>query len=348
MKRIAILVLALCAAWQLERGDGRSTEEEKEAGDEAGEEAPRRRRPAHRRPPKPPAATAAQRVEAKEFVEEHAGDAMVLGLQNVAAMVPFFERVYQAQEGGKPEALHILQYGDSHTASDDWAGAIRTQLQARFGDGGPGYVHPGHPFEGYRRFDAKGTQSRGWSATGLLNREGDGAYGLSGVRLTTARAGETLTLDASGTSVELFYWKQPGGGTITIADGDAALATVETAANGAAEPGYWKQALTAGPHHLLLRTANDAPVTVFGWSVDNPSGVSWETLGINGAQADLLLLWNERLLASQIGERDPALIVLAYGTNEARRPGLTMESYRDTLRQVLRGCTPRLRPRPSC
>ena len=287
-----------------------------------------------RKVPKPPRSTPQQRAEASQFVQEHAGDTMDLGIQNPAALIPFFERLYRAQESGTAETLRVLQFGDSHTASDDWPGAIRGFLQAKFGEGGPGFVHAGHPFEGFRRFDAKGSESRGWRADGLLSRTGDGLYGLSGVRQSTAQAGETITLDASGSSVELFYWKQAGGGAVSIEDNGAPLGTIET--EGEAGPGFWRKQVAAGPHHFVLRTESSSPVTVFGWAVDQDRGLTWETLGLNGAQADLLLLWNESLMKAQIERRDPSLIVLAYGTNEARRSDWTMETYRDMLRQVLK------------
>ena len=287
-----------------------------------------------KRVPKPPRSTPEQRTEASHFVEEHAGDAMNLGIQNPAALIPFFERVHRTQEQGAAEAIRVLHFGDSHTASDDWPGAIRGLLQAKFGEGGPGFVQAGRPFEGFRRFDAKGSESRGWRAEGLLSREGDGLYGLAGVRQTTSRAGETLTLDATGSSVELFYWKQAGGGAVTVEDNGAPLGTIET--DGETGPGFWHQQVAAGPHRFVLRTESSSPVTVFGWAVNQDRGLTWETLGINGAQADLLLLWNEALMKAQIERRDPALIVLAYGTNEARRADWTVETYRDMLRQVLK------------
>jgi len=53
------------------------------------------------------------------------------------------------------------------------------------------------------------------------------------------------------------------------------------------------------------------------------------------AQADLLLGWNEDLLRSHIEQRDPALIVLAYGTNEARRTDWTYETYKSAFKQLL-------------
>ncbi len=66
-------------------------------------------------------------------------------LENPAALVPFFEQVMHPVEGGN---VHILQYGDSHTASDDWANAMRLAFQAKFGYGGPGFAFAGHPYKG--------------------------------------------------------------------------------------------------------------------------------------------------------------------------------------------------------
>ena len=329
MTRLLCLLLAVSILLPL--GAEEPAKKKKKAADKAVASS----KPAKKkRVPKPPRATPEQRVEASHFVQEHAGDTMDLGVQNPAALIPFFERLHRAQEPGASEAIRVLQFGDSHTASDDWPAAIRGPLQAKFGEGGPGFVQTGHPFEGFRRYDAKGSQSHGWHSAGLLSREGDGLYGISGVRLSTAQAGETLTLDADGSSVELFYWKQAGGGAVSIEDNGAPLGTIET--EGEAGPGFWRKPVAAGPHHFVLRTESDAPVTVFGWTVEKDHGITWETLGLNGAQADLLLLWNDALLEAQIARRDPALIVLAYGTNEARRSDWTMETYRDMLRQVLK------------
>ncbi len=57
---------------------------------------------------------------------------------------------------------------------------------------------------------------------------------------------------------------------------------------------------SAGPHQLTLRTLNFAPVRLFGWALDNKQGVTVETLGINGAQANVILNWNEQMWAAEI------------------------------------------------
>src|SRR5579871_1858210 len=107
------------------------------------------------------------------------------------ALVPFFERLYRLSTGDTP-AVHILHFGDSHTASDDWTGALRDLFQGRFGNGGAGFSMAGYPFRGYRRFDVHGGASKAWDAAGLRTGEGDGLFGLGGVSISTERAGQSI------------------------------------------------------------------------------------------------------------------------------------------------------------
>lgn len=265
-----------------------------------------------------PAITAAQlerRVEAAPGALENAG-----------ALVPFFKRLSTGP-------LHILQYGDSHTASDDFPDAMRRQLQSRFGAGGPGFTLAGHPYLGYRRFDARGAQSGGWRTSGTVTHGSDGLQGMGGVSITAEREGESITLSAECEHLALFYLQQPGGGDFEFSvDGDPVR---QVATSGAVGPGYLEYAPAPGPHRFVVRTLTGGPVRLFGWTADNASGVTCETLGINGAQATVVLSWAEDLLAEHIARRDPALIVIAYGTNEAISPRWDAAAYSFAFRQVL-------------
>lgn len=292
---------------------------------------PVKRKAARRVPPRPKV-TPAQKAASQDAVAESVRAAVNAGIRNAAALVPYYEMLYQTQEGRK-EPLRVLHFGDSHTAADAWGSAIRVKLQSAFGRGGPGFVHAGRPYAGFHRMDAKTSMSRGWEPSGLLNREGDGSYGISGVSLGTRRAGETLTLEAEGALLEVYYLLQPGGGSFRVDMDGAPLSTVST--DGERGPGYYRSEVPPGLHAFTLTTLDSAPVRVFGWVAENQGGVTWETLGINGAQADLLLGWNDEILRSHLMHRDPALIVLAYGTNEARRSDWTYQSYKDTFTQVL-------------
>lgn len=254
----------------------------------------------------------------------------VSSLEGAGALVPFFEQLSHPQ----PHAsLHILQYGDSHTASDDWADSMRQALQRKFGPGGPGFTLPGHPFLGYRRFDSKGNNSRGWYTDGLIGRAGDGSYGLGGVSLTTQSAGESVTLSTECEELELHYLQQPDGGQIEFSVDDVPVETIATA--GERAPGVYRFTPPSGPHVFAVRTLDNAPVRLFGWVAQNHAGVTYETLGINGAQIRQQLEWDPNVLAGEMAARDPALIVVAYGTNEALSRSWTVEEYTAEFREVL-------------
>lgn len=284
--------------------------------------------------PRPPRVSPQARAEAAATVESRVKTAPETGIENAAAMVPLYELMYRQEnhvENGQP--LRVLQFGDSHTAADDWPGQLRARFQQRFGSGGPGFVQAGRPYAGFRRLDVKSAMSRGWQTLGGV-RGGDGFDGIAGVSLATAKAGETLSLEAKGEVLEFFYWNQPGGGSFALEDNGAPLGEIST--DGPAGPGYFRKELAAGAHLLTLRTLSDAPVRVFGWVLEHRSGITWETLGLNGAQADLLLKQDPALLKDHIARRNPALILVAYGTNESRRKDWTLESYQQTLDGVLR------------
>jgi lysophospholipase L1-like esterase len=251
-------------------------------------------------------------------------------IENAAALVPFFEQILHPIEGGN---IHILQYGDSHTASDDWANAMRLAFQTKFGDGGPGFAFAGHPYKGYRRFDVTGSSTLGWATEGTTAHPLDPRLGLGGVSITAHRANESVTFEAESSQTRLYYLNQPGGGDFVVSIDGSTIQTIST--DGAPAAAYLPLNVSSGQHHYTIRTVSAGPVRLFGWAADKQTGVSYETLGINGAQAPMILDWDEAVFASNMGERKPALIVLEYGTNESLNPRFTVEGYRQQFAQVL-------------
>jgi lysophospholipase L1-like esterase len=270
--------------------------------------------------------TAAMRLAARREIEARIA-AVKTGVENPSVLASYFASL----QAGDP--VHILQFGDSHTASDDWANAIRVAAQAKYGDGGPGFVQAGHPYKGYRRFDASGVSSPLWKTEGTMAIHGDPNQGLSGISISTEAAGQTVELTASGEALEIFYLQQPGGGQVELTiDGQSAGAFTT---DGDLGPGQSEYSLPPGPHQLSLRTLNFAPVRLFGWALDNKQGVTVETLGINGAQAHVILDWNEQIWAAELNRRNPSLVILAYGTNEANSHLWTAEQYRADLIAII-------------
>jgi len=293
-----------------------------------------RKRPAVLRPP---AVSAQTRAASVEYVSEAMDEVAAAAIENSASLVPFFEQLYQL-ETDRERSLHILQYGDSHTASDDWANQLREMFQGRFGNGGAGFSYAGRPFAGYRRYDVRGGQSGRWETEGLLTKGVDGFYGVGGVSITSQRAGEMIYLDAEGSKAELSYLKQPGGGSFRVFVDGAQVATVQTNvdAGGGAGPGNWAMELPhGGPRRFTVETLSNLPVKLFGWVTERVGGLTYETLGINGAQANISMRWDEKQLQSHLEKRNPALIVFAYGTNEASNKDWTSATYSAMFREVL-------------
>jgi lysophospholipase L1-like esterase len=251
--------------------------------------------------------------------------------ENAAALVPYFELLNQAQRTGQP--VHILQFGDSHTASDDWVNAMRIALQTKYGSGGAGFMPTGRPYRGYRHYDVASWSSTGWVSEGAVNQLGDGREGLSGLSISTQLPGRGVTLTAACDRLELFFLRQPGGGQVEFSVDSQPVDTIST--DGDPGPGSYVYTPQPGSHEYELRTVSRDPVRLLGWAADNRHGVTWETLGINGAQASILLGWDETIFSAQLAERDPALVVLAYGTNEANSRAFDPGEYRAILRSVI-------------
>jgi lysophospholipase L1-like esterase len=284
------------------------------------------------RKPAPPPVSAAMRADAVQSVDRYLTESAEHAIEQPAALVPFFENLLRlGSDAASP--VHIIHWGDSHTAADDWTGGLRDLFRERFGDGGSGFSVAGHPFPGYRRFDARGGGTALWQTVGGRAGNGDGWFGLGGVSQFTQRAGQSVWLDADCDRLEIHYLRQPNGGRLALYDYDQRLDTFPT--EGEVGPGFMRYTVSPGPHRFLLRTLDAKPVRVFGWVADKAKGVTYEALGLNGAEAGVILRWDPDMLASYLQRRNPGLIVLAYGTNEASDPLWRTDSYRDMFARLI-------------
>lgn len=285
---------------------------------------------------KAPARPAKPEPSAQEFVARAMEEGVSIPAENPAALIPFFEQLYRHQQGELPGPVRILQYGDSHTAADEFSGQLRMLFQASFGNGGSGFSMAGRPWKSYRRRDVKSGSTNGWYTDGLVARKGgDGVYGLGGIAMTAKAPRESIYIDAEASEFELFYYQQPGGGAVQLYDSGVALDVIST--EGEAGPGYYRVEAAPGPHRFEVETVSRDPVRLFGWVAENPTGITYETLGINGASVVTAMQWDTPTLRANIQHRNPDLIVIAYGTNEAGSPKWTVESYQAMFEDLLRG-----------
>ena len=273
-------------------------------------------------------------------------------LEDSAALHRFFDALSQLDEGRLNDDVRIVQFGDSHTAADYETGPIRRALQARFGDGGRGFVQMGKPWkwytqEGLRRVGMQGfVAERGKIAHGAF--AGDGMYGLSGVSIEASRRGARawteLSLPAS--RFEIDYLRQPDGGSVDVLVDGVPFGRVSTRGRTVGS-GYQAFDVPEAPHQLEIAAVGDGKVRVLGVNLERArSGIALDALGINGARIANFLTWSEPHLAEQLHHRAPALVILAYGTNEAGDDS-PIETYERQLVDAL-GRVARAVPSASC
>ena len=72
------------------------------------------------------------------------------------------------------------------------------------------------------------------------------------------------------------------------------------------------------PHaELTLRASGDGPVTLLSWTARKRGpGVTWSNLGTIGATIDTFARFDPALVKAELGRLRPAMIVVAFGTNE--------------------------------
>jgi lysophospholipase L1-like esterase len=262
-------------------------------------------------------------------------------IEDVAALRGFYESLArtQATRGEAVALTRILHYGDSHVAADTLTGALRQHFQRDFGNAGSGFLYAARPWDWYVRASVTQAATAGWRVDGLklAALSFDNQLGIAGLSFTTARVGERMQISAPGERFEFALLQQPGAGAIEVwLDGQLYHPALSLAAPEAATLFVPVEAERAGTHALELRTVSAGPVRVFGLIAEcAQSGVIYDAFGINGARATRPLLWDWQLLDEQLADRAPALIVIAYGSNEAGDADLNLPAYRQSFAELL-------------
>ena len=306
-------------------GDGRNAAEDHASAEEKELRSPARRAACSGK--EPTAAQLAQmaraRTVANEEIEERLENRPSSVIEGSTALVPFFEQLRRVETGELVGPLRVMQFGDSHTASDDWTHTLRSAFQLRFGDGGAGFVSAGRAT--YRRLDLRTTNSAGWQLQGNMSQSSDGRHGMAGVSLSATHPGEVVTLAPASKQFEVQFLRQPGGGGLTIfADGEP----LQTISTDGPEGFAFIEPSIGEANRVDVETSDDAPVRLFGFVSEKGRGVTFDQLGINGAQANIFEGWDSNLWVPQLTRRAPGLIVLAYGTNDAGNKDYTFVTYK--------------------
>jgi lysophospholipase L1-like esterase len=245
------------------------------------------------------------------------------------------DRFYQSLARAD-SVTRIVHYGDSPTTADLVTGDVRTLLQTRYGDAGHGFILPGRPWAWYQHTGAQVT-GKGWEMHPASRFEKrDGLFGLGGVSFAGTGASSRIEFDIPQSRFELWYLREPGGGTVALTADGIELGRVDTSS----DPGNGFAAFEARePAYTLELKVVQGRARIFGVAAERSGpGVVYDALGLNGASVGVISrMFNPEHLAEQLRHRSPDLLILNYGTNEADFASFVEgPQYETDLREALR------------
>lgn len=233
-----------------------------------------------------------------------------------AGMANYYEALRSTVGGGVARALH---YGDSTIAADGISRTVRARLAARFGDAGPGFVSA----RMNQRTDVTATQTAGWTWRSILMGGAGGRYGLGGV-VGIASAGDSGVARSPTPQRHLELWYQAGAGYGSFwAKADDREIGRASASAASTEDRRFVLDIPEGFTKLAFG-ASGGPVPWYGVVLESGRpGATWEALGVIGVSSKSFTTFARDQLATQMKVRDPDLVVIMLGGNEAGYPILT-------------------------
>jgi lysophospholipase L1-like esterase len=297
-----------------------------------------------RRPPEPPRPRPVAPVDAGAETGAIAAppDALPDPVSLLAAPPGSLDALFSglaAAERGDPGARVLwLVFGDSHTAGDAMTSRLRVVLQHRFGDAGRGLVAAGRPATRYYyQRDVRYGASGRWKVAIGGHKSDPEPYGLVGLRVYGQRKGAQLWVETCGecqaggrvAQFEILYYAGRDHGLLRYRVDDRPWQKLRTkaAASEPPHPARHVVPVTDGPHRLTLEHGGGGVLDLFGVVLERARpGVIVDSLGVVGRRLGSLRSWDWSVIGEQLATRDPRVVVLQYGTNEADDPGLDLEA----------------------
>ncbi len=243
----------------------------------------------------------------------------------------------------------LVFFGDSHTSGDSMTSRLRGLWQARFGDAGRGLVAAGRPAaRHYYQRDVRYGTSGTWKAAVGGNKDPE-PFGVAGLRIYGEKKGAQLWVETcgeckAGTSVaqfEILYQAAPDRGVLRyrIDDGPWQQLSAKTSQIEPPHPARHVIPVPDGPHRLTLEHGGGGMIDLYGVVMERlRPGVIVDSLGVVGRRLHNLRSWDWSIIGEQLATRDPRLVVLQYGTNEADDPLIDLDAlaqhYDDMIRRV--------------
>lgn len=241
----------------------------------------------------------------------------------------FAEKLQQGRQ-----TVHIVQLGDSHTAADFFSGKLRERFQADYGNGGIGFIPPTN-IAGQRIANVQyQSDKKAWS---LLSsrKDSDPDFPLGGFISEPQAKWAKLQLSENPVTQQRYQlqalYKAPTTAQINVQSSTNKVLSLSQT------QGKWQFSNpTAMTFPVSITVSKNQPVKLGGWLISNQQpGVMLSSLGINGATINMMDRWGTQWTET-LGQLNPDMVILAYGTNEAFNDTFDLSAYRQQLTNKIR------------
>lgn len=248
------------------------------------------------------------------------------------------------QRGAGRGSVRITHIGDSHIIADFWTGEMRERLQKRFGDGGRGFVLGGEMWRSFSQRHIRHVSRGEWEVTHLKRGRDMGVFGPGGAALICSRVDCVTSImttpgqrSALFDQVEVYTLGHGQGGRFRVRINQEEVGVVNTFS-----PWLTVQrhifSSEIGSTDVSVETLDDLKeVWVFGFSLkDSRGGLIYDSIGLNGAQAQHLLKNTDQALIQSLDYLQSNLFVISFGINEVFDRNYETARYRAHLDQTLK------------
>ena len=272
------------------------------------------------------------------------------------SLAPFEDKILALSRGTSQAPIRIGFYGDSNLTSDFMTGHFRRSLQARFGDAGHGFVAMARPWAWYSHEDVHhhGT----WPLFHQFDCTTDPVvghrYGFANMASESAKPGAaawvaTADGDAkvgrSASRFEVYFLKQPKGGTFDILLDGKPVKTVVTAAPDFAA-GFETIEAPDGTHEVKCIVKGDYSVRLYGTTLERDvvepgmnGGIVVDSLGAGALNFQRFMLTEPVIRKAQLERRRYDIVFVWLGMNSMwlePNKGWATDTVK-TLREALPG-----------
>jgi lysophospholipase L1-like esterase len=237
-----------------------------------------------------------------------------------SALNSFFQK--WQKENSKISIVHL---GDSHIQPDIFSGEVRKRLQELKGKGGIGLVFPLSVAKTYTSFDYKSSSTGKWAASRSLESYPKLTLGVFGAAIKTKDQNASFTItfkDALPDNyrrLKIFCKRERQCFDFSVESGGKSTFVYSEPAYGLEVP-FVEVDLPAFGNSVTIKLSKKNPYQsefeFYGMSLESnsASGLVYHCAGIGGARFNAPL--HQKLLAKQLPELKPDLVILDYGTND--------------------------------